>query len=75
MWEPVLGENWSSQRRAGLVPDGLARDDTGAGGTNSTVDARREAEALDCLLKAILLPAVSGIVCVALCVFGGFFFF
>lgn len=78
MWEPVLGENWSSQHRAGLVPDGLAQGDTGIGGTNSTVDARREADALSCLLKAVLLPPPFGdlVLCVLLCVcLGAFFFF
>lgn len=76
MWEPVLGGNWSSQCRAGLVPDSLAWDDTGMGGTNSTVDARREAEALNCLLRAVLLPAVSGylVLCALLCVCLGAFF-
>lgn len=75
MWELVLGENWSSQCRAELVPDDLAWGNTGTGGTNLTVDARRDAEALNCL-KAVLLPAVSGylVLCALLCVCLGTFF-
>lgn len=51
------------------MPDDLA-------GTNSTVDVRREAEALNWLLKAVLLPAVSGclVLCALLCVCLGAFF-
>lgn len=39
------------------------------------MDARREAEALSCLLKAVLLPAVSGdlVLHALFCVFSSFF--
>lgn len=70
MWEGVLRKSCSSQHRDGLVS---LWDNTGSGGTDSAVDARRETGVLNCHLEAVLLSAVSGyfMVCALFCaVFG-----